>query len=75
MNRIFEKLGVYRDFRQTLNKPLYKKGDKSECGKYRDISLVSVASKLLSLMTLLRPRDVVDKVLRQEPCGFRKERG
>jgi hypothetical protein len=33
-----------------LGKPLYKKGDKSECGNYQGISLVSVGSKLLSIM-------------------------
>ena len=35
------------------------------------ISLVSVGSKLLSNMILFRLRDAVDKVLREEQCGFR----
>ena len=42
MNMIFEKGEVPNDFRKTLIKPLYKKGDKSECRNYRGISLVSV---------------------------------
>ena len=75
MNMIFEKGEVPNDFRKTLIKPLYKKGDKSECGNYRGISLVSVGSKLLSNMILFRLRDAVDKVLREEQCGFRKGRG
>ena len=75
MNMIFEKGEVPNDFRKTLIKPLYKKGDKSECGNYRGISLVSVGSKLLSNMILFRLRDAVDKVLREEQCGFRKDRG
>ena len=62
MNMIFEKGEVPNDFRKTLIKPLYKKGDKSECRNYRGISLVSVGSKLLSNMILFRLRDVVDKV-------------
>ena len=35
MNMIFEKGEVPNDFRKTLIKPLYKKGDKSECRNYR----------------------------------------
>ena len=75
MNMIFEKGEVPNDFRKTLIKPLYKKGDKSECRNYRGISLVSVGSKLLSNMILFRLRHAVDKVLREEQCGFRKGRG
>ena len=76
MNMIFEKGEVPNDFRKTLFKPLYKKGDtRVECRNYRGISLVSVGSKLLSNMILFRLRDAVDKVLREEQCGFRKGRG
>ena len=37
MNMIFEKGEVPNDRRKTLIKPLYKKGDKSECGNYGGI--------------------------------------
>ena len=49
---IFEKGDVLNDFMKTLIKPLYKKGDKSECGNYLGISLVSVGRKLLSNVIL-----------------------
>ena len=75
MSMIFEKGEVPNDFRKTLTKPLYKEGDKSECRNYRGISMVSLCSKLRSNMILLRLRDAVDKVLREEQCGFRKGRG
>ena len=61
INMILEKGEVPDDFRKTLIKPLYKEGDKSECRNYRGISLVSVGSKLLSNIILLRLRDAVDK--------------
>ena len=46
----------------------------SECRNYREISRVSVGSKLLSGMILFRLGDVTDKVLREEQSGFRKGR-
>jgi len=51
-NIIFEKREVPNDFRKTLIKLLYKKSDKSEYGNYRSISLVSVGSKLHSIMII-----------------------
>ena len=72
---IFQKGKEPSDFRKTIVKPLHKKGDKSECGNYRSISLVSLGSKLLSNMLIFRLRDAVDKVLREEQCCFRKGRG
>ena len=74
MNTIFVK-GVPSDFRKTLIKPLYKKGDKSEADNYCGISLVSLDSKFLSNMILFRLRDAVDKVIREEQCSSRKGRG
>ena len=59
-NQILEKGKVTRNFRQTLIKPQYKKGDTSECGKYRGISLVSVGSRLFRNMILYRLRNAVD---------------
>jgi hypothetical protein len=52
--------------RKTLIKPLYKKGDISECGNYQGLSLVSVGRKLLSNMILFRLRDAVDEVSKGE---------
>ena len=72
---IFQKGKEPSDFRKTTVKPLHKKGDKSECGNYRSISLVSLGSKLLSNMLIFRLRYAVDKVLREEQCSFRKGRG
>ena len=72
---IFEKGKVPSNFTKTLIKPLCKKGDKSKCGYKRGINLVSEGSKLLRNMILFRLRDTVDKLLREEPCGFRMGRG
>ena len=65
-NMIFEKGEVSSDLRKTQIKPLYKNGDKCECGNYTGISLASVGSKLFSMMKLFRLRAAVDKVIRKE---------
>ena len=54
MNIIFEKGEVPYNFKKILIEPLYKKGDKSECGDYQGIRLVSVGSTLISNMVLFR---------------------
>ena len=56
---ILEKGEVPSDFREILIKPLYKKDNKSGCGNYRGMSLVSVGKKLLSVMIFFRLRDAV----------------
>lgn len=75
INRIFLEGEVPEDFRRTLITPVYKKGDKTECLNYRGISLISIGSKVLGMMILLRLRQAIDNVLREEQCGFRKGRG
>jgi hypothetical protein len=60
MNIIFEKREVPSNY--VKNKPLHKKGDKSEWVIYGSISIVSTGSKLLSMMIVLRLRKAIDKV-------------
>ena len=73
MNAIFEKGEVPSDFKKILIKPLYNKGDKSDCGNNRGIILVYVGSKLVDTfytdtfilsMILLILRYAVDKLIR-----------
>jgi exonuclease III len=55
---------------------IYKrKGDKSLCGNSRGISLLAVAGKILARIMLSRLlHHVVDQVLPESQCGFRRER-
>jgi len=54
MITIFEKGEVPSDFRKALINPLHKEGGMSECGNY------FVRSKSLSIVILVRLRDIVD---------------
>ena len=56
--------------------PVYKQnGDRAECGNSRGISLLSVACKVLAKIMLTRLLEhVVDLVLPESQCGFRRGR-
>ena len=52
-----------------------QKGDRAECGNSRGISLLSVASKVLAKIMLTRLLEhVVDLILPESQCGFRRGR-
>ena len=52
-----------------------QKGDRAECGNRRGISLLSVAGKVLAKIMLTRLLEhVVDIVLPESQCGFRRGR-
>ena len=66
---------------QSLKDPLIvmiykKKGQKSECGNYRGISLLDVAGKVFARVLLARLlTSVTETILPESQCGFRKDRG
>ena len=52
-----------------------RKGDKTLCDNYRGISLLSVAGKVLARVMLYRLLNhVVDVVVPESQCGFRRQR-
>ena len=54
--------------------PLPKKGDLSNCANWRGITLLSIPSKVLSIIVLNRMKNEIDKIIRDEQCGFRPGR-
>ncbi|BHF57408.1 hypothetical protein SprV_0100034900 [Sparganum proliferum] len=55
--------------------PIFKKGDKTRCEKYRCISLIDVAAKISSIVLLRRFQAVRDSRTRPNQAGFRAARG
>ena len=53
---------------------LFKKGDRSQCGNYRGISLLSVVGKLFADILLQRLKRVAEKVYPQSQSGYRESR-
>jgi len=55
---------------------IYKrKGDRSECGNYRGISLLSTAGKILSGILNMRLQTIAESILPESQSGFRPGRG
>ena len=63
------------DWQKSIIVPLLKKGDPSECGNYRGISLLSVPSKVLALVILDRCKGWMNDQLLEQQSGFRPARG
>ncbi|XP_030747133.1 uncharacterized protein LOC115875768 [Sitophilus oryzae] len=72
---IWERESVPQDFRDSIIISLYKnKGDKTECGNYRGISLLAVAGKILEKIIINRMMPYVDKLIPDFQSGFRPRR-
>ena len=61
--------------KQSVYVPIYKKGDKKECGNYRIIALVSHASKVILRVLLKRLEVFLIPELPIALAGFRRRRG
>ena len=65
---------VPKDWKKGVIIKLPKKGDLSNCGNWRGITLLSVPGKVLCSVLLHRLRDCIDLKLRNEQAGFRPGR-
>ena len=74
LNKIWEKEVIPEDWKKGILIKLPKKGDLTECKNWRGIMLLSIASKVLCRIILERIKDALDKELRDEQAGFRRER-
>ena len=72
---IWEKEEIPAEWKEGYLIKIPKKGDLSRCDNFiRGITLLSVHGKVLNRFILERMKGEVDKTLREEQAGFRKDR-
>ncbi len=74
LNVIWEKEVIPDEWKQGLLIKVPKKGNLSHCRNWRGIMLLSVSSKILTGIILVRLKTVLDVKLRNEQAGFRSGR-
>ena len=75
IQEVWDTQKVPQDWKDASMVPLYKKGDRKDCGNYRGISLLSIVSKIFSRVLLNRLNiHITSKVLPESQCGFRSGR-
>ena len=74
-NLCWEQEQLPQDFKDALIVTIYKKkGERSDCGNHRGISLLSIAGKVFAKILLNRLKQVSESVLPESQCGFRAGR-
>lgn len=63
-----------QDFKNATIVTIFKKGDRTQCGNYRGISLLSTAGKVLAKVLLSRLQQAASKILPESQSGFRPNR-
>ena len=71
----WEQQKVQKTWKQGLIVKIPKKGELTECGNWRGITLTYVPSKVFGRVLIDRIRDGVNRKLRDEQAGFRSGRG
>lgn len=73
--KIWESETLPADLRNANIVTIFKKGNKTECGNYRGISLLSIAGKLLARIVSYRLNVLTTRCLPESQSGFRPNRG
>jgi hypothetical protein len=59
---------------ESISVAIYKKGNKTDCGNYHGISLLSISYKILPKNFLSRLIPYIDKIIGNHQCGFSHNR-
>ena len=73
-NQVFEQKTPPCQWKKSVINPIPKIGSASFMSNHRGISLMSVAAKLYNKMLLNRIQPQIDPILRDNQCGFRRDR-
>ena len=63
-----------KECKESINVPIYNKGDAIDCCNYKDMSLLSTTYKILSNILLSRLTAHAEEIVRGHQCGFQRNR-
>ena len=73
-NKAWNESTISEEWSKSILVPTPKKGDLSQCGNYRTVSLINHTEKTLLIVLLNRLKQQVEPHLSEEQAGFRKDR-
>jgi hypothetical protein len=71
---IWKKEESPHQLKESVVVPIHKKGNETDCSKYRGISLLSTSYKILTNILLARLARYSDEITGDHQCGFRCNR-
>jgi hypothetical protein len=71
---IWNKEVLPQQWKESIIIPIHKKGAKTDCNNYPEISLLSTAYKILSNILLAKLTPYVKEITGYHQCGFRRNR-
>jgi hypothetical protein len=71
---IWNKGELPQEWKESISIRIHKKGNKTDCNNYREISHLSTAYKILSNILLATLTPYVNEIIRDHQCGFRRNR-
>lgn len=74
LNKIWREEKIPDEWKKGFLVKLPKKGDTMHCQNWREVTLLVIASKILSRIVLDRMKSTLDSLLRDEQAGFSHER-
>jgi hypothetical protein len=74
INSVWNKKELPDQWKESIIVPIHKKGDKTDCNNYREISLLSTSYKMLSNILLSRSVPYIEEIIGDHQCGFQRNR-
>jgi hypothetical protein len=75
LNHIWQSRQIPKDWEVGLVINVHKKSNGNNCGNYRGITLLSMASKLYANISRNKLNKYTEEILGEEECGFQTGRG
>ena len=74
IHAIWNKEDLPEEWKESITVPISKKGDKTDCSNYRDISLLSTTYKFFFQHPVVKVNSISREIIGDHQCGLRSNR-